>query len=491
MSPKMYNVEKKDIVFATVPWTDTGLPLMAPAILKSIATKANKTSVTIDLNIKATHFIEQSINKHEFIDFFRTGIAIPDIQQQAFELFYEFAQTLLAHQPKVIGLSVFTYNCQASTQHLALMIRKLSPDTKIIIGGSGLSVNFGSPVSFAQTLLKNKLIDFFITGDGENALYEYLTKSDSAVSGLNSDDWQQLTNNDLLELPIPDYDDYNLLQYATRNNRLVVPILGSRGCVRNCSFCDVHTHWKKFTWRSGDHIFNEMLQLQEKYSVRFFMFQDSLINGNLKEYRVLTRRLSEHNNALPSQERLNWGSFFILRPATQFSEEEWKLTAESGAIALYVGIETFNDDARFHLGKKFTNQDIEFALQMAKKYNIKLSLLFFTGYVTETSADNDFAVKWFEEHVEYKPWLSINLGTPLGITPNTPLDDNFDSLKLVRTGPDPEDWSNPSINNTPLQRIKWHQRLHETVARLGYHQLGGSDQRYIFERMMREAANGQ
>lgn len=484
-------VTQKDIVFATMPWTDTGLPLMAPAILKSIATKANRSSVTVDLNNQAIKFIDGLPVKHDFIDFFRTGIAAPDIQNQVYNLFCEFAQSLLAYQPSIIGLSVFTYNCQASTQYLALIIKKLSPNTKIIIGGSGLSVNFGSPVSFAQTLLKNKLIDFFITGDGENALYEYLVKDQATVTGLNSDNWQQLTNNDLTELPIPDYDDYDLSQYVTRNNRLVVPVLGSRGCVRNCSFCDVHTHWKKFTWRSGDHIFNEMLQLQEKYSVRYFMFQDSLINGNLKEYRALTRLLSEHNNALPVEQRLNWGSFFILRPANQFSEEEWKLTAESGAIALYVGIETFNDDARFHLGKKFTNQDIEFALQMAQKYNIKLSLLFFTGYVTETDADNDFAVKWFEDHVEYKPWLSINLGTPLGITPNTPLHDNFDSLHLVRTGPDPEDWSNPSINNTPLQRIKWHQRLHETVARLGYHQLGGSDQRYIFERMMREAANGQ
>lgn len=484
-------IEKKDIIFATVPWTDTELPLMAPAILKSIASKANKSSATIDLNRQAITFIEQSDFKHEFIDFFRSGIASHNIQDQVYELFCGFAHELLKHQPSIVGLSVFTYNCQASTQYLALILKKMSPGIKIIIGGAGLAVNTGSPVSFAQTLLKNKLIDFFITGDGENALYDYLTTGSSSVLGLNSDSWQQLTNTDLLELPIPDYDDYNLSHYVTRNNQLVVPILGSRGCVRNCSFCDVHTHWKKFTWRSGGHIFNEMLELQKKYSARFFMFQDSLINGNLKEYRVLTQLLSEHNTALPVHKRLNWGSFFILRPETQFSEKDWKLTADSGAIDLYVGIETFNDSARFHLGKKFTNQDIEFALQMAKKYNVKLTLLFFTGYVTETDADNDFAVKWFEDHVEYKDWLLINLGTPLGIIPNTPLHNNFDSLNLTKTGPDPEDWSNLLTNNTPLQRIKWHQRLHEVVSRLGYRQIEAGDHRYIFERMMREAANGQ
>lgn len=481
----------KYIVFATVPWTDTSFPLMAPAILKSIADKANKSSVTIDLNLQAIQFVESADHKQEVIDFFRTGKATDQIQDQMHNLFCSFAKIILAHKPRIVGLSVFTYNCQASAQYLALVIKNLSPDTKIIIGGSGLSVNFGSPVSFAQTLLTNKLVDYFITGDGEAALYEYLTKSNNIVSGLNNDSWQQLTNSDLVELPVPNYDDYDLSQYATRNNQLVVPILGSRGCVRSCSFCDVHTHWKKFTWRGGEHIFNEMLVLKQKYPTRFFMFQDSLVNGNLKEYRVLTKLLSDHNNSVPSNEKLSWGSFFILRPITQFSEHDWKITAESGAITLAIGIETFNDDARFHLGKKFTNHDIEIALQMAKKYNIKLTLLFFTGYVTETDSDNDFAVQWFEDHVEYKEWLAINLGTPLGITPNTPLHDNFELLNLVRTGPDPEDWSNPSINNTPAQRIRWHLRLQETVSRLGYRQLGGSDQRYIFERMMREAANAQ
>lgn len=173
----------KDIVFATVPWTDTSFPLMAPAILKSIADKANKSSVTLDLNLQAIQFVESSDHKQELIDFFRTGIAADQIQDQIHDLFCSFAKIILAHEPRIVGLSVFTYNCQASTQYLALVIKNLSPDTKIIIGGSGLSVNFGSPVSFAQTLLTNKLVDHFITGDGEAALYEYLNQVALKITG--------------------------------------------------------------------------------------------------------------------------------------------------------------------------------------------------------------------------------------------------------------------------------------------------------------------
>jgi radical SAM superfamily enzyme YgiQ (UPF0313 family) len=488
----MNNYQQKEIVFTSVPWADTGMPLMAPAVLKSIAIKAGRTAIAVDLNMRSYQLLNQVDYKDELIQFFRTGVNDRNIQQRIFELFTEFAETLLVYNPSIIGISVFSYTSKISTRYLAMMIKKLAPDVKIIIGGAGLSANFDSSVNFAETMVQQNLVDFYINGDGENSLYEYLTLGSQNVIGLNTDEWQQLTNEDLRKLPVPDYDDYQLDQYTTDPDKLMLPMLTSRGCVRNCTFCDVHTHWKKFTWRSGEHIFEEMLTLYKKHSNRNFMFNDSLVNGNMKEYNVLIQLLSQYNLSRPESEKLQWAGFFILRPMEQFKEDQWKLIADSGGIGLQIGIETLNDQARFHLGKKFTNKDIEFALQMAKKYNIILSLLFLVGYVTETDADNDFAVKWYEDHVEYRDILRINVGTPLGIIPNTPLYDNFDRLGLVRTGPNPEDWSNPALGNTPLNRLRWKQRIDDVVDSLNYQRTDDSaDQRYIFERMMRDAINVQ
>jgi radical SAM superfamily enzyme YgiQ (UPF0313 family) len=219
------------------------------------------------------------------------------------------------------------------------------------------------------------------------------------------------------------------------------------------------------------------------------MFQDSLINGNLKEYRVLMKLIAEYNKDRPDESKFEWSSFFILRPLTQFTEEDWRLTAEGGGLTLFVGIESFNDEARFHLGKKFTNEDIEFGLKMARKYGIKqMVLLFFVGYVTETEADIDFAIKWYEDHVDYRDMLVINLGTPLGILPGTPLQEQFDDLKLVRVGPFDQDWVNPETGNTPERRVEWFQRLETAVTKLGYGQVKGADNRFILERMMQGAS---
>ena len=366
----------------------------------------------------------------------------------------------------------------------------MSPQTKIVLGGAGLTNNLIGKSKFAEALLKHKLINFYIRGDGENALFDYLTSTNETVAGINDSAWKELSNDDLTQLPIPDYDDYDFDDYVFESFKKVhessaIPILGSRGCVRNCSFCDIHAHWTKFSWRSGEHVFAEMVELNRKYGSRKFMFQDSLNNGNLREFRVLMKLISDWNFANPDN-TLRWSSFFILRPSNAFTEEDWKLTASGGGFNLFVGIESLNDEARFHLGKKFTNDDIEFSIQMAVKYGIKLALLFFTGYVTETEDDINFAVQWWKDHAKYKDNLVVNLGTPLGILPGTPLMEQFDDLGLIHTGPAPEDWANPTTGNTPSKRVEWFQRLESTVRQLGYKQTGGSDNRFILERMMRD-----
>jgi radical SAM superfamily enzyme YgiQ (UPF0313 family) len=475
-------IKQPDILFATVPYTDTDMPLMAPAILKSIAEKAGKTSVCVDLNLKLIKYIQDHEYKYELLNFFHDGVTIPEIEQELYDLLESYAKILLAYSPRIIALSVFTYNCQIAAKYISYFIKKLSPATHIILGGNGIRENLAGKAKFAIDLLDSGLINFYILGDGEKVLYDYLTSSKSDINGINSNKWDQLSNQDLSELPPPNYDDYNMEEYSAK----MIPILGSRGCVRQCSFCDIHVHWSKFSFRSGQHIFDEMITLSQKYDIYNFKFQDSLINGNLREYRSLMKLIADYNNKSSPEKKFNWTGLFILRTIDTFKEEDWRLTAEGGGKWLGVGVETLSDSARFHLGKKFTNADIEFSLQMAKKYNVPLILLFLIGYVTETEQDIDYAVKWWEDHVEYKDILQVNLGSPLGILKETPLEKQFIELKLERVGPHDHDWINPQTDNTPVKRVEWYNRLSATLERLGFIEHKPTDNHFIMERMMRD-----
>ena len=93
--------------------------------------------------------------------------------------------------------------------------------------------------------------------EGEVAIVNLLKHGKGA--GVDNTDWiQQL---DLERSPLPDYSDYDLDAYEGDQ----IMITGSRGCVRRCTFCDIHKHWKKFVYRKGQDIANEMIEQSKRY----------------------------------------------------------------------------------------------------------------------------------------------------------------------------------------------------------------------------------
>jgi hypothetical protein len=227
-----------------------------------------------------------------------------------------------------------------------------------------------------------------------------------------------------------------------------------------------------------------MLLQNQRYGIRAFKFQDSLVNGNLREYKSLIRLLAEHNQANPDN-AFTWSSYFIFRPRATFDETWWELTALSGARQLLVGVESLAEHVRDHMGKKFSNDDIEFSLQMAKRYQLSLSFLIIVGYVTETEADIDFAEAWYRSHAEeYKDVIKIQLGGTLGIFPGTWLDRNKQELNVVTFGPPYQHWNNTATGSTPRQRAEWQQRLFGVCRELGYYMFDDIDNHYVLELMM-------
>jgi radical SAM superfamily enzyme YgiQ (UPF0313 family) len=250
-----------------------------------------------------------------------------------------------------------------------------------------------------------------------------------------------------------------------------VGIWGSRGCVRKCTFCDIHEHWSKFQWRSADSIFAEIQEQYNRYGIRIFNFADSLINGNQKEYRRLIRLLADFNRNLATEDRIRWTSFFIFRSKAQMSEEDWRLTAESGALLLLVGVESFVDHIRDHLKKKFNNQDLDYGLKMAQRYSVPLTLLMIVGYVTETEQDHQDQLQWIRDnrHFADNPVKFVQVGSTLGILPGTWLDQHKDELN-VKLNSDVvyQDWVREDIGSTPEIRMRWHQEMIAELKNNGF-----------------------
>lgn len=469
------NQETRDVVICAVPWTDTNMPMMAPAALKPIVEKANLSCLAVDLNQEIFQYTERHPHKQLFVDFFFDGRCDILIEQDLINMFAAICNGILSYKPKWVGLSLLSYACQHAAKWIAWWLRKHDPNIKIIFGGAGCLPTFTGPSVYVDQLKQSRLLDYHIRGDGEHSLYELLI-GNTNHPGIDTETWQELTNADLRVLPFPNYDDYDLDIYGKR----VTPLLASRGCVRQCTFCDYIANWKKFQWRTGEDVYAEMLHQNKKYGATYFKFQDALINGNQKEFRSLISKIAAHNDANPNN-KFRWSSFFIFRDVTPQSQQEWYDMYRSGADVLMVGIENFNERIRYAMGKKFSNASIDFHLEQASKYNITCALGQIVGYIDETQQDIDFIKQWLNDHVHLRHIISLQWGGTLGIFPNTYLMQNHEKLGVQLIGPTPQHWISDKSSSTSVDRVRWVKELVQHSKDLGYRVTENLDNHFILE----------
>ena len=447
-----------DIVIISVPGVTRKTPQAAPALLKASVESAGFTCRTVDFNLR---FYQEVEDRDALEGYFSTGLNTEQ-QERATALVHDWAQYLIEMRPRFVGISVFTYQNRVASELFCRQLKQLAPDIKIVLGGQGLSEGGLQGVSsYGKQLFDQDLCDHWIRSEGEVSLVELL-KNNVTYPGIDSDTFQQI--DDLDSIPFPNYDDYELELYETRS----LPITGSRGCVRSCSFCDIHEHWK-YRFRTGQNMADEVLYLNERYAVTQFNFSDSLINGNLKEFKKFTKIIAEHNRQRSEEDRLYWGSQFIIRPPSQVDEQYWQDIADSGGRGLAIGVETGSDSVRTHMNKKFSNADLDYTMEMLDKYNITCIFLMIVGYPTETEEDFQDTLNMFTRYQRYTHIIKgTNIGSTLGILPGTPL---FNSAEQENIILDKYENNWVALNNTELTlecRLQRTDTLRKHLNQLGY-----------------------
>ena len=455
-----------DVLILAVPFTDTDKPLQAPAVLKAVVQKHNFTACTYDLNyslIKTHHeqadFLKQYFAFGTTNDYDKIMIAENFVQDTARLL-------LNKYKPKFIAVSVFTYQCQTYSMLLAQNLKKIDPTIKIIFGGQGLTTQgIQSSDAWAEECKQLGLIDHYIISEGEEALINLLKEGKG--KGIDNTDWEQKL--DIDNNPYPDYGDYNLNEYDTKT----LMITGSRGCVRRCSFCDIHKHWKRYVFRSGQSLADEMIHQSNKYKIYNFSFTDSLINGSMKAYRDFISVLSVYNAS--TDKKLTWGGQFIVRGISSMTEKDWLMTKQSGAKGLAVGVESGSEAVRDHMKKQFSDQDLDEFMEQANKNNVTLTFLMLLGYPTESHEDFLQTLKMFKRYKKYQSVIeSVVLGTTLGILPGTPLAEEM--AEDIEMNDGENFWTykeNPDLDFR--ERIKRRIITGEECVRMGYNVPGNHD----------------
>lgn len=327
-------------------------------------------------------------------------------------------------------ISVFGSSGTLFTNILCKMIKKYLKNKYVILGGQGVQDMdiLDRNNLFGSAMMKSGLCDMFITGEGEKIIKKVLEgKSDGP--GINNSNALQI--DDIDQLPFPNYGFYDLDRYDYLSKNKEVFIVGSRGCVRRCTYCDVARYWPKFRYRSGGNIAEEMINHYEKHGVTNFYFTDSLINGSMKAFNDMCEQLARYNTQ--HKAGFSWKGQFIFRPKNQLPDDHFATVAAAGGEEFYVGLETGSDKIRWEMDKKFTNEDVDFQLEEFNKHGISVFFLMLIGYVTETLNDHQETLKMFKRWQKYVATgtiKGIDLGVGLKFLAHTPLEKQIDQHEV-------------------------------------------------------------
>lgn len=462
-------MKKTDIVICAMPALFVDRLPGAPALLKAAVEEAGFTATTIDLSLD---FLLNQCQKDTDI-YNKLGCVFRPNEKsskesldKADEWLYHSLAKIQQLNPKLIGLSVFTNFQHRSTLMLAKAIRQRMPDMKIVLGGWGLTVNYeslGTDISirprdiiksFGQFMQEKKFCDYTVYGSGLDELIKIIKTENQSDNKIVHYTESVAT---IYNTPIPNYDDYVFNDYLW-NHGIALPVTGSKGCVRACTFCDIPGQFGKFKFRTGTDIANEMIQLHQRYNVKRFEFTDSLVNGSFKAFRQWLEILANYNDNQSPDNKIHWFGQYICRPQKHTPSDIYSLMKRSGVQSLVIGIESGSNDVLSAMQKKMTVQDAYDEFEMFESAGISAHVLMFGGFYNETWSryleNLDFIIAC-QKYLATGTISQLSMGPPLYINDKMYLGQQADQLGIILDPVNELNWASISDpTNTFTERAK-------------------------------------
>lgn len=478
-----------DAIILNVPRIAPNRPSAGTALIKSLLTQKNISNQVYDINLDFFNcFVDRYSSKqfHELdLYFYSEQQTLSDETQKNYnEFINQWVNKIVLHQPKWVLLSVFTWQCQRFTKDF-LQKLKSKTNSKIVIGGQGMikseQTSFNERPVFAIEMLELGLIDYYIQGEAEIALPKLL-EGNTDFLGINNN--QYAPRSEMPAVPFYNFSDHKITDYHSGYSTGELPLETSRGCVRSCVFCDWPVYAGGFRSKPGQQLFDETIEYYHRYQVKNFYFNDSLMNGNMQDFRTFNQLLVNYyvENNLPMRS-IRYSGMYIVRKPNQMTEKDFETISNAGADTLLIGVETGSDRVRKEMKKGFNNQDLDFTVQMCSKYKIRLYFLMIVGFPSETRGDFEQTLdllRKYQRYVADGTLTGINFGTTLSIGEGTPMYNHYEQFNITGiNGKRPQDvfWihkNNPEL--TYKERILRRIEAQELATQLGYTFWKGDDQ---------------
>lgn len=268
-------------------------------------------------------------------------------------------QFLNSHNFDVVGVSVIAgYYQYRKLINISQAIHQATHKPFYIIGGHG-------PSPEPEFFLNKTKADAAVIGEGEETIVELLEAVDNnvplgSIKGIAfKKDGKVYVNQrrplikDIDSIPFPAYDlfpvdYYSLLRMPRCESKdFVMPVLSSRGCSFNCTFC--YRMDDGIRLRSPESIVDEIKLLKQKYQISYVAFSDELFMVSPGRTISLCESFISHrlNIKWDCNGRLNYARPDVL-----------KMMKKAGCVFINYGIEAMDNEVLRNMNKALTCEQI-------------------------------------------------------------------------------------------------------------------------------------
>jgi radical SAM superfamily enzyme YgiQ (UPF0313 family) len=342
----------------------------------------------------------------------------------------EIIQEVKNNDYALIGLTMLT-TMYTKVKQTAQAIKEVSPQTKIIVGGSHVTA---LP---KETLEEIKYIDFACIGEGEYTIVELVQVLEGKrrvddVAGLVHRRNNKVVLNrprelekDLDKFPPPARHLLPVKKYKSTATRVqkssyCATLIVARGCPFNCSYCS-HPFGMTFRRHSVERVIQEIESIMKEHNI----FEFNMEADNLTVDRNFVISLCQAIIKKGLHKKIRWTCESRMDLIDKKMLENMH---KAGCWQISYGVESGVQRLLDLINKKEKLEDMEKAFALTKKVGITIRGFFMLGLPTETREESLQTIKFAKKLDPL--WAQFTITTPY---PGTPMFNMLKKAGEIRT----------------------------------------------------------
>jgi radical SAM superfamily enzyme YgiQ (UPF0313 family) len=307
------------------------------------------------------------------------------IQGLSFEQIVERIPT----DTRIIGLSCMFSTLWPLTRDLAAYIRERIPNALFVLGGE-----HGTAVP--DLVVRSSVFDIVAQGEGEQTIIQLIKAVSTGApwkdipglayldDGTYRSNGLAARNRNIDDIPLPDWDSFPIEEYIARhqingaNLGRSMPLLSTRGCPYQCTFCSSPNMWTtRYIPRDARKVADEIALYKKKYNIANVDFQDLTAVVKRKWVVEFCREL------IKQQLNVTWQMPSGTR-CEVFDEEIADLLYRSGCRVLAFAPESGSTEILEKVKKQVDLDQMLNAMRIAVRRGLRLSCFIVIGFPDET-----------------------------------------------------------------------------------------------------------